>query len=160
MKFTWETLRRGLGFESETKGKEDAERAGTKEDTEFAGEITPETGKTAAEPLEGYQRAPEDGIRVKPTPITLGDEFKIEYRGLLARAGAGKVILHCGYGPGDWRHVQDIEMEKNKEGAWTATVRATQPGRFNFCFRDNAYNWDNNNGLNWSYEIHGDAWQH
>ena len=105
-----------------------------------------------------FHLAPDDGIEVEPTPITLGDELKVEYRGLLARSGAEAVYLHYGYGPGDWRFVQDIPMAKSPEGVWTAMVQAGERGRFSFCFRDNADNWDNNNGRNWSYEIHGDDW--
>ena len=107
-----------------------------------------------------YQLTPDSGIAVEPTPITLGDELKIEYRGLLAQSGAEAVYLHYGFGPGDWRSIQEISMEKGTDGAWTAVVQAGERGRFSFCFRDNANNWDNNSGRNWSYEIHGDSWQH
>ncbi len=107
-----------------------------------------------------YQLAPDSGIAVEPTPITLGDELKIEYRGLLAQSGAEAVYLHYGFGPGDWRFVQEIPMEKDSDGAWMTVVQAGEKGRFSFCFRDNGNNWDNNNGRNWSYEIHGDNWQH
>ncbi|NMB46359.1 MAG: carbohydrate-binding protein [Firmicutes bacterium] len=115
--------------------------------------------ETSAE-LSGsdYHLAPDSGIDVEPTPITLGDELKIEYRGLLAASGAEAVYVHYGFGPGDWRFVQDIPMEKTPDGTWTAVVQAGEKGRFSFCFRDNANNWDNNNGKNWSYEIHGDDW--
>ncbi len=105
-----------------------------------------------------YQLGPDSGIAVEPTPITLGDELKIEYRGLLAHSVAEPVYLHYGFGPGDWRFIQDIPMEKDPSGAWTAVVQAGETGRFSFCFRDGAENWDNNDGRNWSYEIHGDNW--
>jgi hypothetical protein len=105
-----------------------------------------------------FHLAPDNGIDVEPTPITLGDELKIEYRGLLAQSGAEAVYLHYGFGPGDWRFVQYIPMESSSDGVWTAVVHAGERGRFSFCFRDGADNWDNNSGRNWSYEIHGDDW--
>lgn len=108
--------------------------------------------------LDDYHLAPDSGIAVKPTPITLGDELKVEYRGLLAQSGAEAVYLHYGFGPGDWRSVNDIPMERSSDGAWAAVIQAGEKGRFSFCFRDNANNWDNNSGRNWSYEIHGDDW--
>lgn len=108
----------------------------------------------------GYQLAPDDGIMVRPTPVSLGDEVQIEYRGLLAQCGAEQVYLHYGFGRSDWTHVQDIPMEGRPDGSWTAVVQVEEPGRFNFCFRDDASNWDNNNGRNWSYEIHGDGDMH
>ena len=104
-----------------------------------------------------YQLAPDDGIIVRPTPVSLGDELQVEYRGLLAQSGAEEVYLHYGFGRSDWTYVQDIPMEKSSDGTWTAVVQVEEAGRFNFCFRDNANNWDNNYGRNWSYEIHGDG---
>ena len=104
-----------------------------------------------------YQLAPDDGIIVRPTPVSLGDEVQVEYRGLLAQSGAEEVYLHFGFGRSDWTYVQDIPMEKSPDGTWTAVVQVEEAGRFNFCFRDNANNRDNNNGRNWCYEIHGDG---
>ena len=104
-----------------------------------------------------YQLAPDDGIIVRPTPVSLGDEILVVVRGLLAQSGAEAVYLHFGFGRNDWSYVQDIPMESSPDGTWTAVVQAAEAGRFNFCFRDNANNWDNNSGRNWSYEIHGDG---
>ncbi len=104
-----------------------------------------------------YQLGPDNGIMVRPTPVSLGDEVKVEYRGLLAQAGAEQIYLHFGFGRGDWTYVQEVPMERTPDGAWTALVQVEEAGRFNFCFRDSANNWDNNNGRNWSYEIHGDG---
>ena len=128
------------------------EQANANVDTEFGAELV------ARDPDSEYQLGPDNGIAVEPTPITLGDELKIEYRGQLARSGAEPIYLHYGFGPGDWRFIQDIPMEKGEGGAWTAIVQAGEVGRFSFCFRDNAENWDNNHGRDWSYAIHGDSW--
>jgi len=102
-----------------------------------------------------------DGIFLEPTPITLGDEVKIKYKGLLAESAAAKVYLHAGYGHGAWEKVTDIPMKKGRDGAWSAKIQISEPSSFNFCFRDNAQNWDNNNGRNWSYQVHrGDPVTH
>ncbi|HEX7715003.1 MAG TPA: carbohydrate-binding protein [Bacillota bacterium] len=95
-----------------------------------------------------------DGIYVEPTPVTLGEEVKIKYKGLLAGSGAGKVFLHAGYGVGEWEKVMDIPMRKTRDGGWSVTVQVEEPSSFNFCFRDDAQNWDNNFGKNWVYQIH------
>ena len=73
-----------------------------------------------------------------PTPITLGDELKVEYRDLLVQSGAEEVYLHYGFGPGDWRYVQEVPMAMEADGTWSATVQAGEAGRFSFCFRDSA----------------------
>jgi len=96
----------------------------------------------------------EGGIKVSPVPITAGDQVRVVYNGLLAACGADKVYLHAGYGsPYNWQGVADHPMVRTPEG-WEAVVRVENASRFNFCFKDSANNWDNNNGRNWSYEIH------
>lgn len=109
---------------------------------------------TAVPAAEAYQLAPNDGVKVEPVPMTRQDQVTVAYDGLLARAGAQQIYLHCGYGPGDWRRVREYAMERRPEGHWEAKVTLDDGGRFSFCFRDNANNWDNNSGRNWSYEIH------
>lgn len=95
-----------------------------------------------------------DGIYLEPVPITLGEELKIKYKGLLADTGASKVYLHAGYGHGTWDKVMDVPMRKTRDGGWSISVQVEEPSSFNFCFRDEAQNWDNNQGRNWSYQIH------
>lgn len=60
----------------------------------------------------------------------------------------------CGYGnPQNWQDVQDIRMEKTERG-FAKTIRFEDKERFNFCFKNSANNWDNNDGINWTFEIH------
>lgn len=95
------------------------------------------------------------GVVVDPTPITAGAEICVFYNGLLAESGAKDVYLHYGYGDaGKWNAVQDLSMAKTGYG-FVKTLRVPDVGtRLNFCFRDPADNWDNNNGINWSFEVH------
>jgi len=94
------------------------------------------------------------GVTVDPVPITVGEEVTILYNGLLAQSGADQVYLHCGYGSADaWTDVKDYKMEKTDRG-WVKKFKVENPTRLNFCFKDSASNWDNNNGINWSFEIH------
>ncbi|RDV83440.1 carbohydrate-binding protein [Ammonifex thiophilus] len=95
------------------------------------------------------------GVVVDPTPITAGEEVTIFYNGILARSGASQIYLHLGFGPPDnWHRVQDLKMSRTSWG-WVRTISIPfDEERLNFCFWDGAGNWDNNNGLNWSYIIH------
>ena len=95
-----------------------------------------------------------DGIYLDPVPITLGEELKIKYKGHLAESGADKIFLHAGYGDNSWDNVMDVPMRKNRDGGWSVTVQVSEPSSFSFCFRDSAQNWDNNNGQNWTYQVH------
>lgn len=96
----------------------------------------------------------DQGITVKPTPITAGEKVMVEYDGLLSRSGAQEVYLHAGFGLNDiWDNVQDIKMTKTGE-QWKTDCDVKTDKRFYICFHDNAGNWDNNNGQNWSFEVH------
>lgn len=93
------------------------------------------------------------GFTISPVPSKVGEKCKIRYHGLLANAGADQVWLHTGYGTGPWQNIYDYRMNKVGQNEWEQTVEITREGQFNFCFKDSANNWDNNNGLNWSYTI-------
>lgn len=136
-----EAIRRGLGLDS------DMEAA-----SEFAG--SSQSSKGQAGSAEGYQLGPDDGVRVDPMPITAGAEAVIAYTGLLAKAGAESLYLHCGEGPGEWANVRDLPMTMSQDGTWTAQVNVGEGGTFEFCFHDGSGNWDNNSGVNWSVTVH------
>lgn len=96
-----------------------------------------------------------ENVNVEPTPITTGENVTIEYEGLLKESGAKEVYLHAGIGEGDeWEDVKTIRMNETPDGTCRTTVRLNTTDRFNFCFKDNADNWDNNAGSNWSFEVH------
>lgn len=85
-------------------------------------------------------------------PGRAGETVKIRYHGLLSGAGADQVFLHTGYGTASWQNIYDHRM--NKAGnEWEKSIEIERDGQFNFCFKDSADNWDNNNGMNWSYTI-------
>lgn len=94
------------------------------------------------------------GVVVDPTPISFRDEITVFYNGLLAKSGADQVYLHTGYGAArEWKEIRDVPMDRTGWG-WVTNMQMTDDSRFNFCFKDSAQNWDNNNGANWSFEIH------
>jgi len=158
----WETLKDLLGWSDEVSLKEQerlrrvsgARMEAAEELASFYNGQSIARTATAEPALEAYQLRPNDGVKVEPVPITRYETVTVTYDGLLAKAGAQQVILHWGYGPGPWRKVQEQVMQRTPEGHWEALVTLNEGGRFSFCFRDNAYNWDNNAGRNWSYEIH------
>jgi hypothetical protein len=94
------------------------------------------------------------GIAIDPLPATAGDEITFLYNGLLANSGADQVFIHCGYGDNrHWFNVANERMEWTGHG-WAKTMELANDTRLNFCFKDSAQNWDNNNGQNWTIEIH------
>ncbi|MGD0154327.1 MAG: carbohydrate-binding protein [Thermacetogeniaceae bacterium] len=89
---------------------------------------------------------------INPVPSRVGDKVKIKYHGLLASSGADQIWLHTGYGASSWQDEYDYHMNRASEG-FEQTVDINREGQFNFCFKDGANSWDNNNNLNWSYQI-------
>ncbi|HEY8487199.1 MAG TPA: carbohydrate-binding protein [Limnochordales bacterium] len=134
--------------------------------TEEYGELDaprPEAATTLVERRNHQERreVPDDGVYVKPTPVTSGQTVTIWYSGLLARHGADQVYLHYGFGPGRWQDVQDVPMKRvgwiGDTPLWEARVQVRSFGTLEFCFHDSADHWDNNNGHNWVYQIHWGA---
>jgi hypothetical protein len=100
------------------------------------------------------QKNIDQGIHVYPSPFAAGDRIQVNYNGLLSKSGAEEVYLHAGFGLNNqWDDVYDIKMKKT-EDHWQTALDVKTNKRLYFCFHDNAENWDNNNGLNWSFEAH------
>jgi len=92
------------------------------------------------------------GVQVKPLTED-GRQVSILYKGLLANQNAASVYLHYGYGKQqDWVGTTDQQMEQ-LNGGWEKVVTIEKGDQLNFCFKDSANQWDNNNGTNWAYRI-------
>ena len=78
-------------------------------------------------------------------------KVKISYTGEFFQDESEEVFIHYGFGP-DWNNVNDIQMEKTELG-YQAEVELTDDETFNFCFKNNIGNWDNNNGENYIFPI-------
>lgn len=87
------------------------------------------------------------GVEVKQT--TFNKDAIICYSGLLARSGADQIYLHCGHGDQrNWKNTSTEPMVRTYKGF---EKRVTlKESNLNFCFKDSANNWDNNNGHNWT----------
>ncbi len=92
------------------------------------------------------------GVTVYPYPAGRGDLVTIGYNGLLANSGADQVYLYTGFGP-TWKDSQFIRMMRTNSG-WERTIAVESKDSLNFCFKDSASNWDNNNQYNWYVPIH------
>ncbi|KJS22014.1 MAG: hypothetical protein VR72_07965 [Clostridiaceae bacterium BRH_c20a] len=91
-----------------------------------------------------------EGISIEPDIPKIGEEVRISYDGLLADSGAEQIYLHIG-NENNWHDLEDIPMIKSSN-RWVCDF-VPEFSEVNFCFHDNANNWDNNNGANWSLRI-------
>jgi len=92
---------------------------------------------------------PKTGISVKFLHPDKND-VTILYDGLLAKSGTTQVYLHTGFG-NRWDRLYDHRMEPTSAG-WEKTLQM-ESNELNFCFKDSANNWDNNNGQNWMFKL-------
>ncbi len=76
---------------------------------------------------------------------------KISYTGKLFQESSENVSIHYGFGL-NWDNVNDIEMEKTELG-YQAEIKLTDDETFNFVFKNNNNEWDNNDGQNYIFPI-------
>lgn len=93
----------------------------------------------------------ENGIILTPAVPAKGETSLVVYNGLLAKNGAEKVYIHVGFGD-EWKKSTDYKMIKTGEG-FEVSVPVAIANTMNMCFKDNANNWDNNAGENYSFSV-------
>lgn len=76
---------------------------------------------------------------------------KISYTGKLFQENSEEVFIHYGFGL-NWDNVSEVKMEKTELG-FQAEIFLGEGATFNFCFRDNNNEWDNNDYKNYIFEI-------
>lgn len=76
---------------------------------------------------------------------------KISYTGKLFQDSSEEVYIHYGFGL-NWDNLNDIKMEKTELG-FQAEINLIDGDTFNFCFRNNNNEWDNNDYQNYIFEL-------
>ena len=83
--------------------------------------------------------------------LVQNSNIKITYTGELFSNNSEKVFLHYGYGI-NWDNINEIEMNKTELG-FQAELTLPEADILNFCFRNSQNNWDNNQNMNYTFEI-------
>lgn len=76
---------------------------------------------------------------------------KISYTGKLFQENAEEVYIHYGFGL-LWDNIGEKKMIKTELG-FQAEIELESADTFNFCFKDNHDNWDNNDCSNYVFPI-------
>ena len=76
---------------------------------------------------------------------------KISYTGKFFQDNSEEVSIHYGFGL-DWDNVNDVKMEKTELG-FQAEIFLEGENTFNFCFKNNQGEWDNNDSQNYIFDI-------
>lgn len=76
---------------------------------------------------------------------------KISYTGKFFEDNSEEVFIHYGFGVA-WDNLSEIQMEKTELG-FQAEIDLLESDTFNFCFRNNNNEWDNNNCQNYIFNL-------
>lgn len=79
------------------------------------------------------------------------NQARINYNGMLANSGAQSITGVYGFGSNQkWENVSEAEFKKDGTG-FSAIIPIEQGKNLNLAFKDNAENWDNNLGMNYTF---------
>ena len=76
---------------------------------------------------------------------------KISYTGKFFEDASEEVFIHYGFGD-NWDNLSEIKMEKTELGFQTE-ITLLESNTFNFCFRNENNQWDNNDSQNYVFEL-------
>ncbi|WP_238917915.1 alpha-amylase family glycosyl hydrolase [Clostridium sp. YIM B02555] len=81
------------------------------------------------------------------------DQKNVQYKVLYKNTNAKKVTLH--YGTNGWKNIQDVNMTKNSNGEFEATITVNNNDILNYCIHiiSPTDYWDNNGGQNWNVKV-------
>lgn len=79
--------------------------------------------------------------------------IEIQYNGLLASNDKNQLIAVVGYGNNlSWEDVEQYPLTKRSfNNSFNAVIPVRRSGNINIAFKDDAGNWDNNSGLNYTF---------
>lgn len=83
--------------------------------------------------------------------LTSNSTVKISYIGKFFQDDSTNVIIHYGFG-NSWENLSESEMKKTDLG-YQIEINLIDSETFNFCFKNNKDEWDNNNGENYIFTI-------
>lgn len=83
--------------------------------------------------------------------LTANNTVKISYTGKFFQDSSTNVSIHYGFGL-NWENLVDAEMTKTELG-FQIEVDLLDKETFNFCFKNEKDEWDNNNGQNYIFTI-------
>ena len=83
--------------------------------------------------------------------LTPNTNVKISYIGKFFQDESKQVFIRYGFGP-DWENEAEAEMVKTELG-YQIEVDLLDKPTFNFCFKNENSDWDNNDGDNYIFTI-------
>lgn len=81
-----------------------------------------------------------------------GTIVKISYTGKFFEDGSEETHIHYGFGD-NWEELSDIKMEKTDLGFQCEVALLSGYSTFNFCFKNEKGEWDNNDNNNYIFAL-------
>ena len=78
-------------------------------------------------------------------------KVKISYTGTFFENGSEEVYIHYGFGL-NWDNISEVKMEKTDLG-FQAEIDLLESDLFNFCFKNENDEWDNNDTQNYIFPL-------
>lgn len=104
-----------------------------------------------AEEIPGFEMQNREGVAIRNE----GDSLRLVYDGLLAKSGASHVYAAVSVGDNsNWHDVRYYKMDKRGQDTFEAVIPKSESTNVNIAFKDCANNWDNNSGMNYSFNVH------
>lgn len=91
-----------------------------------------------------------NGLSINENAVYSGEEFTIKYDRENLK-NSKKVFIH--YGTDGWNNVNEIEMLNTPSGFEAKINVPSDISKFNFTFRDENSNWDNNDNNNFEFDV-------
>lgn len=108
--------------------------------------------KVGQTPITANNQYISNGITISPAVPVAGESVRVVYDGLLTKNGASDILAHVGFGD-KWENVFDYRMVKTVTG-FEATIQVPNNTKnLNVCIKDCANNWDNNSGMNYTFDV-------
>ena len=83
--------------------------------------------------------------------LTQNSKVKLSYTGKFFQDDTEEVYVHYGFGY-DWSNIGELKMEKTELG-FQAEIELIESDTLNFCFKNEKGEWDNNDGVNYVFEL-------
>ena len=90
-------------------------------------------------------------IFFKTDKLVQNSTVKLSYTGKFFEDDSQEVYIHYGFGE-NWDDLSELKMDKTELGFQT-DITLLEYSTFNFCFRNEKGEWDNNNSQNYVFEL-------
>lgn len=89
-----------------------------------------------------------NGVRLQ----NVTNMIRLIYDGYLVNNGANEIYAVVGYGNNlKWENVSTHKLNKRYDSKFELLFPVNYQGNINIAFKDGAGNWDNNNGMNYTF---------